>query len=142
MKTRQTTNMLVVHCSATPPKMDIGKKEIDTWHRQRGWLKIGYHYVITRDGTLEEGRDRDVVGAHAKGYNSKSLGICMVGGVNDDNEPENNFTEEQFTTLTGLLSSLMEIYPEADIIGHNTLDANKACPSFNVEEWWSKNQNS
>ena len=134
--------MLVVHCSATPPTMDIGKREIDTWHRQRGWLKIGYHYVIKRDGTLEEGRDRDVIGAHAKGHNSKSLGICLVGGVNDENEPENNFTEEQYSCLTGLLSSLIVIYPDAQIVGHNTLDQGKACPSFNVEEWWSKSPNS
>jgi N-acetylmuramoyl-L-alanine amidase len=134
--------MLVVHCSATPPTMDIGKREIDTWHRQRGWLKIGYHYVIKRDGTLEEGRDRDVIGAHAKGHNSKSLGICLVGGVNDENEPENNFTKEQFSCLTELLLSLSVIYPDTQIVGHNTLDQGKACPSFNVEEWWSKSPNS
>lgn len=122
--------------------MEIGKKEIDQWHRQRGWLKIGYHYVIKRDGTLEEGREHDVMGAHVKGHNADSVGVCLVGGVNDDNEPENNFTEEQFETLVDTINSLKVIYPEAEVVGHNSLYSGKACPSFNVEEWWSKNQNS
>ena len=122
--------------------MDIGKKEIDKWHRQRGWLKIGYHYVITRDGTIEEGRDRDVMGAHVKEYNATSVGICLVGGVDDDNTPEDNFTPEQYEALSSHINYLKEIYPDAEVVGHNTLYSGKACPSFNVEAWWIKNQNS
>lgn len=132
----------MVHCSATPPTMNIGKKEIDKWHRQRGWLKIGYHYVIQRDGTLEEGRDKDVMGAHVKGHNAESIGICLVGGVDADNTPEDNFTPEQYATLLDTIRSLHVEYPDAEIVGHNTLFSGKACPSFNVEEWWNKNQNS
>ena len=67
-------------------------RDIDRWHRERGWLKIGYHYVIKRDGTVETGRELEEVGAHAKGHNAISVGICMVGGLSEDNEPETNFT--------------------------------------------------
>jgi N-acetylmuramoyl-L-alanine amidase len=115
--------------------MNIGKKEIDTWHRQKGWLKIGYHYVIKRDGEVEIGRELEEIGAHVQGYNDRSLGVCMVGGIDDAGEPENNFTEEQFAALSTLLYQLKTIYPDAEIKGHRNF-ANKACPSFDVEEWW------
>ena len=117
--------------------MDIGKKEIDTWHRQRGWLKIGYHYVIKRDGTVETGRDLNEVGAHVQGLNDRSLGVCMVGGIDDAGEPENNFTDEQFKALTTLLYQLKITFPDAQIKGHRNFAA-KACPSFDVEDWWNK----
>lgn len=135
MNKRKATDFLVVHCSATKPSMNIGKKEIDTWHRQRGWLMIGYHYVIRRDGEIEIGRHQDEVGAHVKDYNHNSLGICLVGGVDDNNEPEQNFTEEQYNALASLLYQLKAVYPDALIKGHRNF-ANKACPSFDVEEWW------
>jgi N-acetylmuramoyl-L-alanine amidase len=117
--------------------MNIGKKEIDTWHRQKGWLKIGYHYVIKRDGEVETGRELNEVGAHVQGLNEQSLGICMVGGVDADNEPENNFTEEQFESLKTLLYQLLITFPDAEIKGHRNF-APKACPSFDVEEWWKQ----
>lgn len=130
---------IVIHCSATPPSMDIGWREIDRWHRQRGWLKGGYHYVIRRDGTREPGRAETEPGAHARGYNSKSIGICMVGGIKggdrqdrDFNEPENNFTEDQWAALFLLLAELLHRYPDAKIIGHNEVSS-KACPSFDVQ---------
>lgn len=140
-------NLLIVHCAATPPNLDIGAKEINQWHRQRGFfnaetgLAIGYHYVIRRDGTIETGRPEHVIGAHTKGYNSTSIGICLVGGVKlDKKTAENNFTDAQWTSLKKLLKELMEKYsltPSA-IHGHNEFAA-KACPSFNVPEWVKKN---
>ena len=133
---RQTTDYIFVHCSATKPSMDIDAKEIDRWHRERGFLKIGYHFVIKRDGTKETGRDLMEAGAHIKSYNHKSVGICMVGGVaeHDVNEPQDNFTNEQYLTLKNLLIDMKEQFPTAEIAGHNEV-ANKACPSFNVKEW-------
>ena len=124
--------------------MEVTKRDIDQWHRQRGWLKIGYHYVIQRNGTLETGREEDAVGAHVKGHNHDSIGICLIGGVNAENVAENNFTDEQFTTLNQLLTGLSNKYPDAAIVGHTDLDPKKACPSFNVEKWWNnqRNQNS
>lgn len=129
-------DLLVVHCSATPPDADVGVKEIDKWHRDRGWLKVGYHFVIRRDGTIEQGRYLDETGAHVSGENDHSLGICLVGGVDDNMEAENNFDEAQFDALGDLLDALSVFYPNAAITGHRDLDGvNKACPSFDVSEW-------
>ena len=88
MAKRQDTDYIIIHCSATPPSMDVGAKEIDKWHRQRGWRKIGYHYVITRDGDIQEGRELDEIGAHCRGLNSTSVGVCLVGGVNGKANPK------------------------------------------------------
>lgn len=151
---------LVVHCSATQPKLDIGAKEIDRMHRERGFLKIGYHFVIRRDGHVESGRALDQIGAHVEGHNHESLGICMVGGVNAKGKAENNFTAEQFATLRSLLRLLVNgyggavaHYPHAEVLGHRDLspDRNhdgrispnewlKECPCFDVREWWATNK--
>lgn len=128
---------LVVHCAATPPSADIGAKDIDRWHREQGYFSIGYHYVIRRDGTLEFGRPTDQPGAHARGYNQMSIGICLAGGVAADRKtPENNFTKEQFSTLETLLRSLRKTYTKAEVIGHGQLPGvAKACPSFDARGW-------
>lgn len=137
-KKREKTDFIAIHCSATSSKQNIGAKDIDKWHRAKGWACIGYHYVIRRDGTVEEGREETVVGAHVQGWNEVSLGICMVGGVNADdiNKAENNFTEAQFSSLKKLLVDLKTRYPKAKIQGHRDFpDVKKACPSFSVAEW-------
>lgn len=133
---RSKTDLIVVHCSATPAKMDVDAKEIDRWHKERGFLKIGYHFVIRRDGTREKGRDINDVGAHVVGSNHKSVGICLVGGMDDLNaEPEDNFTAEQWVTLYLTLKEMHEAYSTAKIIGHREIDNRKACPSFDVQDW-------
>lgn len=138
---RKSTDWLVVHCSATRPSQDIGSKEIFGWHRARGFIAIGYHYVIRRDGSLEIGRPDDVVGAHAVGVNANSVGICMVGGVDDKLQPENNFTAAQYGMLHGLLSNLKDKYPTAQIIGHRDVPGTKkACPSFDAKGWAKLNK--
>ena len=73
---------IVVHCSATTPTMDIGVGTIRGWHvLERGWSDVGYHFVITRDGEVQTGRPIERSGAHAKGFNKHSVGICYVGGL-------------------------------------------------------------
>lgn len=137
-KKRTSTDYLVVHCAATRPSQDIGAADIDRWHRALGWQCIGYHFVIRRDGTVEEGRAVDVIGAHVEGHNSNSVGICMAGGVSekDVNVPENNFTEAQFESLKSLLLELRDKYPKARIQGHRDFPhVAKACPSFDVASW-------
>ena len=137
---RSKTEYIVIHCSATRPSQDIDVRTIDKWHRERGFLKVGYHYVLTRKGETQIGRSLDETGAHAKGYNHKSIGICMVGGVTQDDHtvPENNFTDAQWYELNKLITNLKEKYPDAKIIGHNEISG-KACPSFDVQEWALKN---
>tara|TARA_R110000824_G_scaffold69297_3_gene178620 strand:+ start:11611 stop:11994 length:384 start_codon:yes stop_codon:yes gene_type:complete len=115
--------------------MDIGAREINNWHIDRGWSGIGYHFVVRRDGTVENGRAINQVGAHCKGFNSESIGICLVGGRGDQGQPEDNFTESQMETLGFLIDSLEGDYPDADVFGHNDLNPHKFCPSFDVHDW-------
>lgn len=131
-------NEIIIHCSATPPDMDIGRKEIDLWHRKRGWLMIGYHWIIRRDGTVERGRSEEMAGAHARGHNKHSIGICLVGGVDEKGKPSNNFHRAQWAALHSLVSRVHGEHPSASIIGHNEV-SNKACPSFDVQAWLKAN---
>jgi len=135
MTKRSTTEKIVIHCADTYEVMDIGAAEINQWHLDRGWNGIGYHFVIRRDGEVEVGRDIDEVGAHAKGYNQESIGICMVGGRGVDGKPEDNFTDNQWESLEDLVDILEETYPDAEVFGHNELNPHKACPSFDVQDW-------
>lgn len=121
--------------------MDIGAKEIRRWHIQQDYRDIGYHFVIRRDGTVEDGRPVDQAGAHARGVNDRSVGICLVGGVDATKQmnPENNFTPEQFDALRALLIRLKSIYPKAEVIGHRDVPGTrKACPSFDMKSLWKE----
>lgn len=122
---------LIIHCAATPPDMDIGAEEIDQWHRERGWSGIGYHFVIRRSGLVEEGRDIETIGAHVRGHNDNSIGICLVGG-----KDQFDFTMAQMKSLDTLVHSLLRDYPDAAVRGHQEFDENKACPRFNVQEYF------
>ena len=113
--------------------MDIGVKEIDSWHKARGWSGCGYHFIIKLDGTIEVGRDIEVNGAHCKGYNRSSIGICYVGGKGDDGKPEDTRTDAQKKTISALIISLQASNPGAIVKGHNEL-SNKACPSYDVQK--------
>ena len=86
MELRKKTEMIVVHCAATKPSMDIGfRTEIRKWHvEDNGWDDVGYHYIIKRDGTVEVARAEAFQGAHAPAVNSKSIAICLVGGMAED----------------------------------------------------------
>lgn len=129
-------NLIVVHCSATPPDMDIDTNTIRDWHvNGNGWSDIGYHYVIKRNGDIEKGRPDHISGAHVKGHNKGSLGICLVGGVDKDNNADCNFTQNQFYALEVLLSRLKDDHNNPKIVGHRDLDNGKACPSFDVQSF-------
>lgn len=142
-KKRLQTNLIVVHCAATKPAMDIGVREIRMWHVQQGWLDCGYHFVIRRDGTIEEGRPHEVVGSHVKSRNADSIGICLVGGIDANGKPEENFTDHQKASLQVLLWKMTSgqdfggAYQDLPVVGHRDLDPGKACPSFDVKSWWA-----
>jgi N-acetyl-anhydromuramyl-L-alanine amidase AmpD len=139
-KKLQRVDYIVVHCSATPAKMDIGVDDIDRWHREQGFFKVGYHAVIRRNGKVEWGRAPNEIGAHAYGANSKSVGICLVGGMDERNKnPEQNYTPEQYVALRYAILYFKGLYPSQDcsVIGHRDVKGtNKACPSFDAGEWW------
>lgn len=127
---------ITVHCSATSPAVNVTASMIDRWHRAKGWLKIGYHYVIRRDGVIDKGREDTEVGAHVEGFNTGNLGICMAGGVDDKGVPAQNFTDDQYHTLAILLQDLKKKHPNAEIKGHRDWpNVKKACPSFDVRKW-------
>jgi N-acetylmuramoyl-L-alanine amidase len=148
MKTRSRTDYIVVHCSATPPEDNIGAKEIRKWHTSpdpadpsKPWADIGYHFVIRRDGTREIGRHIDAQGSHVKGFNSCSIGICLIGGVDirgKKGKPVNNFTKAQFDALWEVLQILRVHYPKAEVLGHKDLNDGKACPSFDIQKWYQQ----
>lgn len=129
----RTINLIVIHCSATKEGKDFKASDIDKWHKQRGFKKIGYHYVIDLDGTVERGRQDSEIGAHVTGKNKNSIGICYIGGLDEKGNPKDTRTKEQKEALWDLLRILLTKYPKAQIHGHNTF-ANKACPCFNVEK--------
>ena len=139
----KNNDYIFVHCSATKPNLDVGAKEIREWHLNRGWRDIGYNYVIRRDGRIEGGRDLDgdgdymeEVGAHVRGYNSNSIGICLVGGVDWKGKPDFNFTHKQMAALYDLVYSMKKKFPDALVLGHRDKDNKKACPCFDVKSWW------
>lgn len=139
---------IVVHCSATPEGLAIGRKEINSMHLARGFAMIGYHFVVKIDGEVQKGRDLDQVGAHVSGHNSNTIGICLVGGLDVERKPANTYTPAQFAALDALLRKLRHQFPTADICGHRDLSPDKdgdgkverhewvkECPCFDVAEW-------
>jgi N-acetylmuramoyl-L-alanine amidase len=133
-----TVKFLVVHCTASKPGQKVDASVIARWHRERGFLKIGYHFVILPDGTIEKGRELTEVGAHVQGYNSQSLGICLVGGLNSQGKPADTYSPLQKKQLADLIKELLKQFPNAVVQGHRDFPhVNKDCPCFDVKPWWA-----
>lgn len=124
---------IIIHCSATPEGRITTVQDITRWHLARGFQTIGYHYVIYLDGSVHPGRPESVAGAHTKGHNSNSIGICYVGGMDKGNiHPMDTRTPAQKAALIKLVSELKTRFPNVTVHGHREF-ANKACPSFDVK---------
>lgn len=124
---------IIVHCTATPPDMKVTVDDIDRWHKARGWKGIGYHYVVDLNGTVYRGRTDNSVGAHCRGHNAHSIGVCYVGGLDTQGRPTDTRTPEQKEALLKLMTVLKKRYPHAKIYNHRRF-ANKACPCFDAEK--------
>lgn len=124
--------LIVIHCSATRSNRPFPLEAVIACHRARGFATIGYHYYLTRDGTVHAGRPLYQEGAHVTGHNRRSIGICYEGGLNPDGIPADTRTEAQKESLLKLLHRLKTDYPQARIVGHHDLDPRKACPCFEV----------
>ena len=124
---------IIIHCWATREGQDISVDTIRKWHVEgRGWSDIGYHLYVDINGEIHGGRDIAKIGAHCKGHNRNSIGICYAGGVEEDGKtPKDTRTEEQKDALLSVLLTLKAMYPKAIIYSHNEF-ANKACPSFDA----------
>lgn len=127
---------IIVHCTATPRGRRVTVDDIDLWHRRRGFNCIGYHYLVGIDGEIATGRDETQVGAHCKGHNARSIGVCYVGGCEADMTPADTRTPPQRESLLRLLGELKCRYPGASIHSHSDFAA-KACPSFDATKEYS-----
>lgn len=151
---KEDVDAIVIHTSATREGIDIKASDIDRWHKERGFGGIGYHFVIDLDGTIENGRPINKVGAHAntkglsgKSYNYHSIGICYVGGLDKDGKSKDTRTDAQKKALVELVYRLIDEYPNIkEVIGHRDTspDLNgdgkitknewiKTCPCFEVK---------
>lgn len=99
---------IIVHCTATRVGRDVTAAEVDTWHKERGFDCIGYHYLIRLDGTIEKGRSLNRIGAHCKGHNRHSVGICYVGGLDANGLPCDTRTPAQKDSLARLIWNLTQ----------------------------------
>ena len=129
---------IILHCAATPEGREVSVDTIRKWHTDpppqgNGWSDIGYHYVIHIDGLTEIGRPVSIQGAHVSGENEDSIGVCYVGGVDKDLNPEETMTVEQEISFVELVKSLRLTFGYLSVHGHNEYSS-KACPSFSVEK--------
>lgn len=142
MAEREYTDLIVIHCADTKPSMDhVNEDEIREWHLARGWSDAGYNIVIPRKpkddrhGLIEIARPLDAQGAHVAGVNHRALGICLVGGMSETGDPENNFLDEQWDALEQAVRFALYYAPAAVLVGHRDLDSRKTCPNFDVALW-------
>lgn len=123
---------LIIHCSDTPDKEKLSALDIHKMHIGFGWDGIGYHKIIRKDGKVEDGRPEYWTGAHVKGFNDRSLGVCLIG--------RKKFTKRQFTSLKKVLVLWKKKYPRAVILGHKEcVKTHKTCPNFDVQQWCRDN---
>ena len=129
----RTITLLIVHCSATPEGQSLDFEACRNDHLlHRGFSDIGYHIYLTRDGEIHRGRPLEKMGAHCRGHNRHSIGICYEGGLDKQGAPKDTRTLEQRGALLALLRELKQLFPHALIVGHHDLNPQKACPCFDV----------
>lgn len=118
---------IIIHCSATPNGKHFSAEDIDLWHKQRGFKKCGYHVVIEVDGRVRRWpvcRGLNEQGAHVRGHNKDTIGICLIG--------TDKFTKEQFSSLRYELDGIKMTTRITDnnIWCHYELNNNKTCPGI------------
>ena len=150
-KSRRRITDIVIHCTASAFGKDLSVDDIRKMHKAQGWSDIGYHYVVTLDGKVHEGRDVDIIGAHVGGHNSNSIGVVYVGGLDKKGKAADTRNDAQKAGLLSLLMDLRKLYPTARISGHRDFspDLNhngivepweriKECPSFDAKSEYSR----
>lgn len=125
---------IILHCSATREGQELDADTIRSWHLARGWADIGYHFVVKLDGVIETGRTLDRVGAHTKGHNADSIGICYVGGLNSEGDPKNTMTPRQRDSITRLCYALCVSLNKSLLLHAHNEFSSKACPSFAIAD--------
>jgi len=138
-------DLIVIHCSATRADRDFTEDDLDVCHRRRGFNGVGYHFYIRKNGDIKSTREIERIGAHVRGYNARSIGICYEGGLDRYGNPKDTRTEWQRHSLSVLVGKLLQEYPGTCVVGHRDLspDLNgngevepmewtKQCPCFDV----------
>ena len=134
----RSIDLIIVHCSATRCNRHYTVMQLIRDHANRFGF-TGYHYYITRDGTVTQTRHEQLVGAHAVGYNSHSLGVCYEGGLDIFGKPADTRTYRQKRALLQLLKRLKAEHPDARIMGHRDLPGvDKDCPCFDAITEYSR----
>ena len=140
-------NLIVVHCSATRCDRRYTELDLTTDHLRRGFSGAGYHFYIRLDGDIKSLRPLDLPGAHVRGHNAHSIGICYEGGLDEQGRPSDTRTPFQKHSLRVLVMLLLRDYPGARLCGHRDLspDLNgngviepeewmKQCPCFDAAD--------
>ena len=138
-------DLIVIHCSATRSNQRFTPAELDACHRKRGFRGCGYHFYITKDGLVHAMRPVTLAGAHARGYNATSIGICYEGGLNAQGQPCDTRTDKQKGIIRSLIGRLKVEFGIHRVVGHRDLSPDKngdgkitpdewlkACPCFDV----------
>ena len=123
----RSIHLIVVHCSATRCNRAYPVTTLIRDHQQRFGF-TGYHYYVTRDGHITQTRHLQLPGAHARGYNAHSIGVCYEGGLDARGETADTRTPAQKAAMRRLLEELHGRYPRAVIVGHHDLNPQKPCP--------------
>ena len=128
----ESVRFLVIHCTATREDQDYTPEQLRRDHLRRGFIDVGYHFYIRRDGTVTQHRRLNEVGAHCRPFNRCSIGICYEGGLDAKGKPKDTRTLKQRASLIGLLRDLHRQFPKALICGHCEMPGAtpKACPCF------------
>ena len=132
--TKRKITDIIIHCSATKEGKDYSVFDIDKWHKARKFKSIGYHFVIYRNGQIVCGRPISEIGAHTTNHNTGSIGICYIGGLDENGNPKDTKTYQQENALINLVKYLAKKFNVKRITGHYNWAA-KACPCFDVEQW-------
>ena len=138
-KNSRMVDLIVIHCSATKETARLTPLALDRMHRQRGFIGCGYHYYIERDGKINSMRPSEKVGAHARGYNAHSLGICYEGGLDKNGRAADTRTERQKVSLRALVKVLRQLYPTINrVVGHRDLSPDRNGDGVITPDEWTK----
>ena len=127
-----SVSYIIIHCSATRETQDYTPEQLKHDHLARGFIDVGYHFYIRKDGTVTQHRRLNEVGAHCRPFNRCSIGICYEGGLDSKGKPKDTRTIAQRGSLVKLLIELKQKFPKAAIRGHNEMPGAtiKECPCF------------
>ena len=127
-----SVSYIIIHCSATRETQDYTPEQLKRDHMARGFIDVGYHFYIRKDGTVTQHRQLDEVGAHCRPFNRCSIGVCYEGGLDANGKPKDTRNLKQRASLVGLILDLKQKFPKAVIRGHNEMPGAvpKACPCF------------